>query len=110
MVSLMPMACSAEDLTVVDPVEAVISAAADHLALPPPDLQSTALGCQLDDLRQRLEQRIALSPEPTVDSKATSELLISILRAQCELLDHDLSRRVRCLTEIRNALGELRGM
>ncbi len=110
MVSLMPMACSAEDLTVVEPAEAVIAAAADHLALPPPDLQPTALGCQLDDLRQRLEQRIALSPEPTVDSTATGELLISILRAQCELLDQDLSRRMRCLTEIRNALGELRGL
>ncbi|MCW2628447.1 MAG: response regulator containing a CheY-like receiver domain and an DNA-binding domain, partial [Mycobacterium sp.] len=107
MVSLMPMACIAEDLTEVARAEAVIAAAGDHLALPPADLPPTALGCQLDDLRQRLEQRIALSPEPTDDSKATSELLISILRAQCELLDHDLSRRVRCLTEIRNALGEL---
>jgi DNA-binding CsgD family transcriptional regulator len=110
MVSLMPMACIAEDLTEVARAEAVIAAAGDHLALPPADLPPTALGCQLDDLRQRLEQRIALSPEPTDDSKATSELLISILRAQCELLDHDLSRRVRCLTEIRNALGELQGL
>jgi DNA-binding CsgD family transcriptional regulator len=110
MVSLMPMACSAEDLTVVEPAEAVIAAAADHLALPRPDRPPTALGCQLDDLRQRLELRIALSPEPTADSTATGELLISILRAQCELLDHDLSRRMRCLTEIRNALGELRGL
>jgi len=110
MVSLMPMACIAEDLTEVARAEAVIAAAGDHLALPPADLPPTALGCQLDDLRQRLEQRIALSPEPTDDSKATSELLISVLRVQCELLDHDLSRRVRCLTEIRNALGELRGL
>ena len=110
MVSLMPMACSAEDLTVVEPAEAVIAAAADHLALPRPDRPPTALGCQLDDLRQRLEQRIALSPEPTVDSTATGELLISILRAQCELLDQHLARRLRCLTEIRNALGELRGL
>ena len=110
MVSLMPMACSAEDLTVVERAEAAIATAADHLALPSPDLPPTALGCQLDDLRQRLEQRIALSPEPTDDSTATAELLISILRVQCELLDHDLSRRMRCLTEIRNALGELRGL
>ena len=110
MVSLMPMACIAEDLTEVARAEAVIAAAGDHLALPPADLPPTALGCQLDDLRQRLEQRIALSPEPTDDSKATSELLISVLRVQCELLDHDLSRRVRCLTEIRNALGELQGL
>jgi DNA-binding CsgD family transcriptional regulator len=94
----------------VERAEAAIATAADHLALPSPDLPPTALGCQLDDLRQRLEQRIALSPEPTVDSTATGELLISILRAQCELLDQDLSRRMRCLTEIRNALGELRGL
>ena len=62
MVSLMPMACIAEDLTQVARAEAVIAAAGDHLALPPADLPPTALGCQLDDLRQRLEQRIALSP------------------------------------------------
>jgi len=104
------MACSSEELTVVERAEATIATAADHLALPSPDLPPTALGCQLDDLRQRLEQRIALSPEPTDDSTASAELLITILRVQCELLDHDLSRRVRCLTEIRNALGELRGM
>ena len=110
MVLLMPMACSAEDLTAVERAEVVIASAADHLALPSPDLPPTALLCQLDDLRQRLEQRIALSPEPTDDSTATAELLISILRVQCELLDHDLSRRVRCLTEIRNALGELQGL
>ena len=110
MTSLMPVACSAKELTVDERAEAVMAAAADHLALPPSDLTPTALGCQLDDLRQRLEQRIALSPEPTDDSAATAELLISILRVQCELLDHDLSRRVRCLTEIRNALGELRGL
>jgi DNA-binding CsgD family transcriptional regulator/GAF domain-containing protein len=109
MVTLMPVACS-EDLTVVERAEAVIATAADYLALPPSDLPPTALGCQLDDLRQRLEQRIALSPEPTDDSAATAELLISILRVRCELLDEDLSRRVRCLTEIRNALGELRGL
>ena len=110
MVSLMPMAPSTQDSTVVERAEAVVAAAADHLALPPSDLPPTALGCQLDDLRQRLEQRIALSAEPTDESAATAELLISILRVRCELLDHDLSRRVRCLSEIRNALGDLRGL
>jgi DNA-binding CsgD family transcriptional regulator len=74
------------------------------------DLSPTGLGCQLDDLRQRLEQRIALCPESTDDSAAIAELLISILRVRCELLDDDLSRRARCLSEIRNALGELRGL
>jgi len=110
MVSRVTMAPSAENLTVVEGAEVAIAAAADHLALPHPDPTPTALRCQLDDLRHRLEQQLALSPEPTDESVATEELLISILRLQCELLDHDLSRRVRCLTEIRNALGDLRGL
>src|SRR6202040_2226163 len=110
MVSLMSIASSTQASTVVERAEAAVAAAADHLGLRLPDLPQTTLGCRLDGMRQRLEQRIALSPEPTDDSTATAELLISILRAQCELLDQDLSRRMRCLTEIRNALGELRGL
>jgi hypothetical protein len=43
-------------------------------------------------------------------STATAELLISILRLQCEFLDHDQCRRVRFLTQIRNAMGQLRGL
>jgi DNA-binding CsgD family transcriptional regulator len=108
MVLRMPMASWAQDSTVVERAEAVIAAAADHLALP--DLPPTGLGQQLNDLKQRLEQRIALSPESTDQSAATAELLISILGVQCELLDQDLSRRVRCLSEIRSALSDLRGL
>jgi hypothetical protein len=110
MVSLTTVAASAQDLTVVERAEALVAAAADHLALPPSDLPAATLGCQLDDLGQRLEQRMALSAEPADDSPATAELLISILRVRCELLDHDLCRRVKCLAEIRNALGDLRGL
>jgi DNA-binding CsgD family transcriptional regulator/GAF domain-containing protein len=105
-----PAASSAEDSTVVERAEAAVAAAADHLALPRPDLPPPALGLQLEDLTQRLEQRIALSPEPLDESAATAELLISILRVRCELLDHDHSRRMRCLSEIRNTLGDLRGL
>jgi DNA-binding CsgD family transcriptional regulator len=108
MVLRMPMASWAQDSTVVERAEAVIAAAADHLALP--DLPPTEFGHQLNDLKQRLEQRIALSPESTDQSAATAELLISVLRVQCELLDQDLSRRVRCLSEIRSALRHLRGL
>jgi DNA-binding CsgD family transcriptional regulator/GAF domain-containing protein len=111
MVSLTAVATSAQDAqdsTVIERAQALV-AAADHLASPPSDLSPTAVGRQLDDLRQRLEQRIALSSDPTDDS-ATAELLISVMRVQCELLDADLSRRMRCLTEIRNALSELRGL
>jgi DNA-binding CsgD family transcriptional regulator/GAF domain-containing protein len=110
MVSLMPIASSTQASTVVERAEAAVAAAADHLGLRLPDLPQTTLGCRLDGMRQRLEQRVALSPGPTDESATTAELLISILRVQCELHDHDLSRRVRCLSEIRNALGDLRGL
>ena len=110
MVSLTAVAASVQDLTVVERAVALVAAAADHLALPPSALPAAALGCQLDDLRQRLEQRVELSAESADDSASTAELLISVLRVQCELLDDDLCRRVKCLTEIRNALGDLRGL
>ena len=48
--------------------------------------------------------------DSTEGPEATPDLLISVLRLQCELLDDELSRRVRWLTEIRNALGDLRGL
>jgi DNA-binding CsgD family transcriptional regulator/GAF domain-containing protein len=107
MISRVSTASSVEDSTVVQRAQAAIAAAAGHLGLPPPDLAPCALGRQLDDLGQRLEQRIASSPDPT---DAAIALLISILRLRCQLLDHDQSRRVRCLSEIRNALGSLRGL
>ena len=47
-------------------------------ALPLPDPTRHALGLQLEDLSQRLEERIALY-EPTDESVATVEHLISIL-------------------------------
>src|SRR5258707_3276558 len=93
MVALMHMASIAKDSTVVQRANAVVAAAVDHLRLPPSDLAPTSLAYQLDELRQRLEQQIALSAEgPTQDSPA-AELLVSILRVRCELLDQDLSRR-----------------
>jgi DNA-binding CsgD family transcriptional regulator len=110
MVSRVPMASIAEDPAVVARAEATVAAAADHLKVPPPELTPTALGHQLDSLRRRLEQRVALQSDPTADWVATAELSISILRLECELLDHDLSRRVTCLSKIRHALGALRGL
>ena len=106
MVKQAAMASNVKDLTLGERAEAAAASAADHLGLPSAELQLTALRCRLDDLRHRLEQRLALSP----DSAATAELLTSILRLQCELLDLDLSRRMRCLTEIRSALRDLRGL
>jgi DNA-binding CsgD family transcriptional regulator len=105
-----PMASIAEDPMVIARAEAAVAAAADHLKVPPPELTPAALAHQLDSLRQRLEQRISPPSDPTDDPATTAEILISILRLQCELLDHDLARRVKSMSEIRQALGYLRGL
>jgi DNA-binding CsgD family transcriptional regulator len=105
-----PMASIAEDPMVIARAEAAVAAAADHLKVPPPELTPAALAHQLDSLRQRLEQRISLPSDPTADAATTAEILVTILRLQCELLDHDLARRVKSMSEIRHALGYLRGL
>jgi DNA-binding CsgD family transcriptional regulator/GAF domain-containing protein len=110
MFSQVAMASIAEDPTVIAHAEAAVAAAADHLKVSPPMLTPAALAHQLDSLRQRLEQRISLPSDPTDDAATTAEILISILRLQCELLDHDLARRVKSMSEIRQALGYLRGL
>ena len=110
MVSQVPMASIVEDPLVIARAEAAVAAAADHLKVTPPELTPAALAHQLDSLRQRLEQRILLPSDPTDDAATTTEILISILRLQCELLDHDLARRVKSMSEIRQALGYLRGL
>src|ERR1700758_4237615 len=69
-----------------------------------------ASGADLDDATNQLGQRLVLSPDSVDESEATADLLISVLRLQCEFLDDELSRRVRFLTEIRNALRDLRGL
>jgi DNA-binding CsgD family transcriptional regulator len=103
------MAAATDRTTVLERAEAAVAAAADHLALPPPELPSTGLGPQLHVVGQRLEEQIAVSDQPD-EAAISAELLVSVLRLRCELLDHDLSRRVRCLSEIRAALGQLRGL
>jgi len=105
-----PVASRHHDSTVVERAEATLVAAAEHLELSPPEPTLTTLGHQLEDLRRRLEQRMALTADSRDDSEAAAELLISILMARCELMDHDLSRRVKSLSEIRTALGQLRGL
>jgi DNA-binding CsgD family transcriptional regulator len=110
MVQQVATASIAEDPTVIAHAEAAVAAAADHLKVAPPELTPAALAHQLDSLRQRLEERISLPSDPTDDVATTAEILISILRLQCELLDHDLARRVKSMSEIRQALGYLRGL
>jgi DNA-binding CsgD family transcriptional regulator len=63
-----------------------------------------------EDSTNQLGRRLALLLDSADESEATPDLSISVLRLQCELLDDELSRRVRCLTEIRNALGDLGGL
>lgn len=101
---------SPEDPYLAERVGALVAAVTDHLALSPPDMPADAWGTRLDDLRQRLQQRIEHSAEPTDDTVATSELLIAVMKLRCELIDRDLARRVSSLSEIRNALGDLRGL
>src|SRR6201993_558223 len=110
MVQRVAIAASAEGLTVVERAEAAVAAAVDLLGVRADALPQTGLRCRLDDLRHRLEERLAASASLTDESAATAKLLISVLRVQCELLDHEFCRRVRCLTEIRNAMGHLQGL
>jgi DNA-binding CsgD family transcriptional regulator/GAF domain-containing protein len=108
-VSQVSRAVGTEDSALIERVESVVAAVADHLGLPLPASAPTALGRQLQDLEQRLDQRLAVR-DPADDSRALAEHLTSVMRLRCELIDYELSRRVRCLSEIRNALASLRGM
>lgn len=94
---------------VIARVEGVLTAAAEHLKLPTLDMVPAALGRQLHDLSQLLEQRIAGAVDPDERSRSGA-LLITILKSRCELLDNDLARRVEPLSEARRALAELRGL
>jgi DNA-binding CsgD family transcriptional regulator/GAF domain-containing protein len=109
MAAPMSMGPSAQAPTLDKRVAAVVSAATDVLELRPTDLAPADAESQLVDLARRLGERIALA-EPSDESVATGEVLISILRLRCEQLDRDLSRKVRSLSEIRNALSSLRGL
>lgn len=91
----------------VERAEVVAAAAADYLGMSAASLPAAALEAQLQGLGLLLEQRMAALPGVPQES---AELVISIMQARCELLDHELSRRVSCLSEIRTALGELRGL
>jgi DNA-binding CsgD family transcriptional regulator len=114
MVQRVAIAAAAEGSTVVGRAEAAVAAAADLLGLAPAELPEAGLRCRLDDVRHRLEGRLAASAGSSAgssrESAATAQLLMVVLRLQCELLDEEFSGRVRCLTEIRNALGYLRGL
>lgn len=110
MVQRVAIAATEQNLTVVESAKAAVAAAADHLRVGLAELPQSALRCQLEDLRHRLEGRLAVSAVSTEESAATARLLVLIMRVQCDLLDDELGRRMRCLTEIRHAMGHLRGL
>ena len=103
------MAPTTQASTLDERVAAVRSAATEVLELTPTDLAPVDAEPQLVDLARRLSDRIALA-EPCDESATIGELLISLLQLRCEQLDHDLARKVRSLSEIRNALASLRGL
>lgn len=103
-------ASAAPDTALVGCAEAVAGAAADHLELPCPELRPDQVYSQLDNLRWRLERRIAELGESEGGAEATAGHLVSVLRVQCALLDGELFRRLRSLSEVRNALSGLRGL
>lgn len=102
-----PGAPIAEDVLVIARAEAVVAAAAEHLGVPGSELTPAALGHQLAWLREGLERRMALPSDPADGRVATAEILIAILRLQCELLDLDLARRAKSGSEIGSALSYL---
>jgi DNA-binding CsgD family transcriptional regulator/GAF domain-containing protein len=110
MVAPMSVVSHPHNSGLVEHAYAVLSAATDHLELPSSEVPVTSLIAKLDELSRGLEERIALSEGLAVDMATTSDLLISILRVRCELFDDDLSRRLKCLSEIRNALLDLQGL
>jgi DNA-binding CsgD family transcriptional regulator/GAF domain-containing protein len=110
MVSTMPVVFRPHDSSLLEQACVVVAAAIDHLALPPCDVTVDNLAATVDELSRLLDERIASSEDPTADLATTRDLLISILRVRCELLDDDLARRLKCLSEIRNALLDLQGL
>jgi DNA-binding CsgD family transcriptional regulator len=110
MVSPMSVVSHAGNSTVVERAGALVAAVHDHLGLPPSDVPPDALGCRLDELSRGLEQRIAHMEESRGDIADTAELLIAVLGVRSALLDDDLTRRLKCMREIRGALADLRGV
>lgn len=88
-------------------VQETIAAAYDHLDLPVPP--GGDWNAQLEDLRLRLEAQAATEDRPDAAGLAAHRL-IEVLRAECALLDEDLAGRLRSLSEVRAALGGLRGL
>jgi DNA-binding CsgD family transcriptional regulator len=106
----MSVVSHAGNSTLIEHACAIVAAVHDHLGLSPSDVPPDALGCRLDELSSRLEQRIARAEESTGDVAETAELLIAVLAVRCALLDDDLARRLKCMREIRGALADLRGV
>ena len=80
MVQRVATAPGAEGLTVVARAGVAVAAAADHLGVELAELPQSALRCQLEDLRHRLEQRLASGAASAHESASTAQLLAVRLR------------------------------
>jgi DNA-binding CsgD family transcriptional regulator/GAF domain-containing protein len=103
-------ASATADEALIGRAASAVLAAADYLEMSIPELLPTTVSLYLDTLRRLLERRLAERVENAGESDEAAMHLVAILRVQCELLDSHLSWRVRSLSEIRNALGGLRGL
>lgn len=84
--------------------------AMDHLWADPEGIADMPLASRLDAAQSRLEALLASADSAGVDDMAARSILVSILKARCELVDHELSQRAKALAEIGDGLRGLRGL
>ena len=95
--------------TVLDRAETVLAAAADELGLARRPARREDIGdvaAALDAVRRHLERRTAATEGDSPERR----LLIEVLSAQSDLLDHRHRARLTRAAEVRDALTETRGL
>ncbi len=90
--------------------EESILIAMDHLRAAPESIADMPLASRLDAAQRLLEDALACAASPRRDETATRSILVSILKARCELVDHELSQGAKALAEIGASLRGLRGL
>jgi DNA-binding CsgD family transcriptional regulator/GAF domain-containing protein len=96
------------DARLYELAQTTAGAAYDYLGLPVSESPSE-WGVQLDGLRRQLEAEL-VTEDRSDRVDAVTRQLVEVQRVQCALLDEELSRRLTSLSEIRTALGDLRGL
>ena len=87
-------------------VEAEFLAALDWLQLGPAEAATWPIDTRLEEICRRLEQ-MASTTDCHRDAR---RLLTALLRSRCEIIDVQLSNRLRSLSEIRESVERLRGL